>query len=286
MNPELFLEKNSNNITITNSGYSRPLRANEDWCNKFNFCINNINFTLILVLDGHGCPNNKFQGSILNNVVNDTAKYFCAILYENIFNVEFTNSNIENSIIETHLKLQEYFNEIEELNTVGTCTGGVLIYNDNCIAFNLGDISVVHIDNNGEYRLLSNYHNTKNMQEFERIKDLPYIKILPSGNVLCNNKSISITGALGDSSMLFLNRKPHVSTIKLSKNDKIIVTSDGIIGTNNYGITVEKLAEIVNTNDILNIEIRIAIETFSSIHNKGISVNNTDDATVIFYQHN
>jgi serine/threonine protein phosphatase PrpC len=281
-----FNEKNIENILITNNGYSKPIRSNEDWCNKFIFNINNIDFTLLLVIDGHGCPNRAFNGSILNNVVIDISKYFSLSLYENILDKVVSLTNFEDSIVETHLKMQKYFNKFEDLGYIGACLGGALIFNDICISFNLGDISVIHIDNDGEYRLLSDYHNTKNIEEYNRLKEYSDIKILDSGNILHKGGKISVSGSLGNNELSFMNRIPHIFSINLSKNDKIIVTSDGIIGSNNYGLSVEMLVDIVkNTNDYSNIEQIIATQAFININKKGISPSNTDDATIIFYEY-
>jgi serine/threonine protein phosphatase PrpC len=270
-----FLEE----ITIT-IGAVRIGRANEDYCAKYEFTIDEVKFTLILVLDGHGCPSRT--GNIENKVVNLTAKYFPAIVYEYLSCKGITITNAEDAIVEAHLELQRHFNQVSKFEIYGSCTGGALIFNNTCVAFNLGDVVVLHLEANGEYRELSVAHNAKNPDERKRLEDLN-VPISYDGRLYYENGGIMVSGALGDTGISFLTITPHLFTIELQQGDQIIVTSDGVIDGKN--LSFERVIDIIkNSDNPSNISEEIVSNTIDFLRSKGMCFG-MDDASAFVYSH-
>lgn len=267
-------------ISKKEGGFSRIGRANEDFCGRFVFDLFGQTYTLLLVLDGHGCPSKSKD--IENMVVNLTAKYFPAILFEELRD----NYDIiaDKAIIQAHLKLQSYFSEFPDMISAGTCTGGALIYDNICIAFNLGDISVIHLETDGNHSELSKAHNACDPEELERLKGFD-VRIFPDGRIYSGFTGIMVSGALGDTHLSFLQRTPHIAITELRQGDKIIVTSDGVIGGKKYGFTVEEVVNIVKNYQGEKIDEEIVSETIKSLYRLGYFPGQIDDATAMVYSH-
>lgn len=191
----------------------------------------------MLVLDGHGSVFNSEK--IVNEAVNLTAKYLPAIVYEYLSTNGISISNADKAIIHAHHELQRFFEQIPELGAIGVCTGGALIFNNTCVAFNLGDIVVLHMSADGEtHRELSKAHNTLDSDEKTRLEGLepenrPAIMRGDGGCLYFDNqkqmKVIMVSGSLGDNDIRFLTRTPRTNVFELQQGEQLIITSDGVI---------------------------------------------------------
>jgi serine/threonine protein phosphatase PrpC len=270
--------KYSNFITQI-AGASNIGRANEDKCAKYTFTINGVYFTLLLVLDGHGC---RFSKEIVNNVVIMTAMYFPVIVYEYLSNNGITTTNAEDAIVYAHHKLQKHFNQFSDLGLIGSCTGGALIFNNTCVVFNLGDIVVLHLDSNGNHRELSVAHNSKNPDEYNRLIEKG-VNITQDGRIHYVKGGILVSRALGDNNIPFLEKTPHIFTIVLQQDDQIIVVSDGVI--DGKTLTIQRVIDIVkNPKNPFNIAGEIIEETLNYLYSLKIYFG-IDDSSALHYSH-
>jgi serine/threonine protein phosphatase PrpC len=261
-------------IVFIAAGFCRNGRAREDRVRKYVFELNGQTYTLLLVLDGHSVP--SCIDDIKNVIVLETSEYLPALILQHLSE----GASAEDAIKNAHLNLQAEFEKKNffKFEIAGTCTGGALIFGNTCVAFNLGDITVGLVDEQGNHRELSKHHNAANPEERKRLKDLG-VYISRDGRI---GDYIMVSGALGDVALnhLHLMKTPHTETISLSPGDKVFVTSDGVIGGNGYGLTFTRVAELVHENCDAKEILSNAIASLNLVDPRSV-----DDASCIIYYH-
>jgi serine/threonine protein phosphatase PrpC len=237
-------------------GASDQYRSEEDDNRTVHFVVSGKGYVFMFVLDGHGAPRwNDFVPFVKANL----PRLVLAFLQE--------GKTPEEAIEMAHSSLQAYAVK-NRIRDYGVCTAGSLIYfeGEKCFAtcFNTGDTSVILVKSDRSTTTISTPHKYGgDPNETSRLEELQ-----KNGNVVIGDhgrlrnsgmpewEGIMVSNAIGDVKFPFISWKPHICTVEIPEEGRLIALTDGVT---DY-LPLDKIAKLACHNgDLLDSALNHAI---------------------------